>query len=141
MDAREEIKRWLALLAQMASEAESEQIKADIGLLMGVTGQLVTELANRNAALAKRCRPRKATPPKASPVSGPKKGKGADSSTDTPNAQDDAEDRPQTISRIQQGIQQADPSLKAQQQALRGQIYGAQNANVAFRKGAKTISL
>lgn len=140
MDAREEIKRWLALLAQMASEAESEQIKDDIGLLMGVTGQLVTELTSRNIALAKQCRPRKSKPPKSAPVKGHQQRKRPASSTHTSNAQNRAEGRPETKSRIMQGAHQADPSLADPQRALRGYVYGAHNDEVQFQKAAKAIA-
>lgn len=56
MDAREEISRWLALLVQLSSEAESDQIDGDIKMLTGVTQQLSSELAKRNTDLAKQCR-------------------------------------------------------------------------------------
>ena len=59
MDAREEISRWLALLVQLSSEAESDQIDGDIKMLTGVTLQLSSELAKRNTYLAKQCRPNK----------------------------------------------------------------------------------
>ena len=39
-----------------------------------------------------------------------------------------------------QGVQQAEPSLADQQRALRSQIYGAQNDDVAFRKAAKAMA-
>lgn len=142
MDAREEIKRWLVMLTQLAADSESEQIKADIELLMGVTLQLTTELTNRNAALAKQCRPRKATPPKASPQNGPQKQSDKQRSDDTQEDGKGAEGRSQGQSRIGQGIQQAlntDPSQQTQQQ-LRRQIYGAQNKDVAFNKAAKAIA-
>jgi hypothetical protein len=61
------------------------------------------------------------------------------SSTDTPNSQNDSEDRSKAVSSIQQGIRQAEPTLADQQQALRGYVYGAQNDEVAFRKAAKAI--
>jgi hypothetical protein len=48
MDAREEIGRWLALLVQLSSDAESDQIDDDIKMLTGVTQQLSSELAKRN---------------------------------------------------------------------------------------------
>ena len=140
MDIRDEIKRCLVTLTQLAAESESKQIKADIDMLLGVALQLTTEMANRNAALTKRCQPRKAKPPKASPVSGPKQPKSQPSDTNTQNTQGRAEDRPQTKSRIMQGAHQADPSLANQQRALRSQIYGAQNPEVAFRKAAKALA-
>lgn len=109
MNIRDEIKRCLAALPQLAAESESNQIKADIGMLLGVVLQLTTELTHRNAALAKRCQSRKAKPPKASSAKGPQQPKRQPSSTDTPSAQKDAEDRSKELSSIQQGIRQADP--------------------------------
>jgi len=140
MEIRELIKRSLAVLPELAVESDSVAVKQDIDLLIGVALQLVTELTNRNAALAKQCQPRKAKPPKASPVSGPKKPKSQPSDTDAPKAQNDTEDRPQTKSRIMQGAHQADPSLADQQRALRQQIYGAHNDDVAFAKAARAMS-
>jgi hypothetical protein len=140
MDAREEMKRWLALLVQMADEAESKTIKQDADMLLAVASELTGKLAARNASLAKQIRPRSAKPPKASPVSGPQKQKRPPSKTDTPKTQNAAQKRPEELSRIQQGIRQADPSLAAQQRALRGKVYGAQNGEVAFRKAAQAIA-
>lgn len=143
MDAREEIKRWLAALVQLEAESESKQIKADIELLMGVTLQLTTELTNRNAALAKQCRPRKATPPKASPQKGPQKKNNTQRGDDKQDTAKGAEGVSQGQSSIGQGIQKAlnaEPSPQSQQQ-LRNHIYGAQNKDVAFNKAAKEISL
>lgn len=142
MDAREEIKRWLAALVQLEAESDSKQIKADIELLMGVTLQLTTELTNRNAALAKQCRPRKATSPKTSPLKGPQTQSEKQSSDDTQNDGKGTEGSSEELSHIQQGIQQAskaEPSAQTQQQ-IRNQIYGAQNKDVAFRKAAKAIA-
>lgn len=140
MDMREEIKRCLAIWVQLADEAGSQEIKQDIALLQGTMSQLVTKLTERNAALAKQCRPRKSKPPKSAPVKGPQQRKRAPSSTDTPSAQKDAEDRSKELSAIQQGIRQADLSLTDQQRALRGYVYGAQNDDVAFRKAAQAIA-
>ena len=139
MDTREQIKQGLMLLTQLATGSDSGAIKKDIDLLIGVTLQLVTELSNRNLALAKQCQSRKAKPPKASPAKGPQKQKQQPSSTGAPNAQNDTEDRPKALSAIQQGIRQADPSLEDQQRAIRRQIYGKQNPEVAYQKAAKAI--
>lgn len=140
MNAREQVKRVILLLPKLATELESKEIRADIDLVIGVASQLVTVLVSRNAALANQCRPRKAKPPKSAPVKGPKQRKPPASSTDTPSAQKDAEDRSKELSSIQQGIRQADPSLVDQQRALRGKVYGAQNDDVAFQKAAKAIA-
>lgn len=139
MDAREEIKRWLLTLTQLAADSESEQINADIELLMGVTLQLTTELSNRNAALAKQCRPRSTKPPKPAPKKGPQQQNDKQSGSDAPDNQKDSEGRSQGQSRIMQGVKQSDASREDQQQ-LRHQIYGVQNKDVAFRKAAKEIA-
>ena len=140
MEIRDEIKRCLAALMQLAAESESKQIKADIDMLMGVALQLTTELANRNAALAKRCHSRKSKPSKATPARGPQTLNQPQSNSDTPSTKNDAEDRSKVLSSIQQGIRQAEPTLADQQQALRGYVYGAQNDDVAFGKAAKAIT-
>ena len=106
MDAREEIKRWLAALVQLEAESESKQIETDIEMLMGVTLQLTTELTNRNAALAKQCRPRKATTTKASPQNGPQKQSEKQRSDDTQDDEKGTEGSSEELSHIQQGIQQ-----------------------------------
>lgn len=146
MEAREEFSRLMAWLIENSDDVESDQIKADIMLLQGAAGQLVTKLAERNAALAKQCRPRKSKPPKSAPVSGPQKGSGGKSSTDSADSKNDSEDRPEGLSSIQQGIIKAlnvpssQPQQQQQQQRLRQQIYGTQNDDVAFAKAAKAIS-
>lgn len=143
MDAREEIKRWLVMLTQLAADSESEQIKADIELLLGVTLQLTTELTNRNAALAKQCRPRKAKPPNPAPLKGPQKRNGKQRSDDTQDDEKGAEGVSQGQSSIGQGIQQAlnaAPIPQSQQQQLRRQIYGTQNKDISFRKAANVTA-
>lgn len=140
MEAREEFSRLMAWLIQNSDEVGSDQIRADIMLLHGAAGQLVTKLTERNVALAKQCHPRKATPPKPAPLRGPQKGSGGKSSTDSANRQNDTEDRSEGLSSIQQGIRQADPTIADQQRALRGKVYGAQNDEVQFQKAAKAIA-
>ena len=140
MEAREEFSRLMAWLIKNSDAIDSDQIKADIMLLHGAVGQLVTKLTERNAALAKRCRPRKSKPPKSASVKGPQKGNGGKSSTDSSDRKNDSENRSKALSAIQQGIRQADPSLADQQRALRQQIYGQQNDDVAFAKAAKAIA-
>ena len=140
MDAREEMKRWLALLVQMADDSESKTIKQDADMLLAVVSELTGKLAARNTALAKQIRPRSAKPPKASPANGPQKPERPHSSTDAPSTQNDAEDRPKELSKIQQGIRQADPSLSDQRRAALGKVYGAQNDDVAFGRVAKALA-
>ena len=140
MEMREEIERYLAVLVRLADEADSQEIMQDIALLQGTMSKLVTKLTERNAALAKQCRPRKSKPPKSAPVKGPQQRKLPASSTDTPSAQKNAENHSKELSSIQQGIRQADPSLADEQRALRQQIYGQQNDDVACRKAAQAIA-
>ena len=140
MDAREQIKRAILLLPKLAAESESEEIKADIDLIMGVASQLVTVLVSRNDALAKQCNSRKSKPPKPAPQKSPQQQKPKPSNAVTPHSKNDTEDRPKELYSIQQGIRQAQPSPTDQQRALRGYVYGAQNDEVAFRKAAQAIT-
>ena len=52
MDAREELKRWIAMVVQLSSEEESKTIKQDIDLFLSAAGELCGKLAERNTALA-----------------------------------------------------------------------------------------
>lgn len=143
MDAREELKRWLAVLLDMADEAESKTIKQDADMLLAAASELTEKLAAKNAALARQIRPRSAKPPKASTQNGPQKEKTPDSSTDAPKPETGAQGSSQGLSHIQQGIQQAErsaPSLAAQQQQLRQQTYGADTDEKMFRQAAKAIA-
>jgi hypothetical protein len=71
MDAREELKRWIAMVVQLSSEEESKTIKQDIDLFLSVAGELSGKLADRNTALAKQCRSSsKSKPPKPAPQNG-----------------------------------------------------------------------
>ena len=56
MDAREELKRWIAMVVQLSSEEESKTIKQDIDLFLSVASELSGKLAERNTAIAKQCR-------------------------------------------------------------------------------------
>jgi hypothetical protein len=140
MDAREQMQRWIAWVAQHVDEVESSQIKSDIDLFTGMTGRLAGELASRNTMLARQSSRRKAKPPKAAPASGPQKPKQPQSNDDTPKAQNDAEARSQRVSGIQQGIRQATPPLKAQRQRLRNRTYGQPSQERSFLKAAKAIA-
>lgn len=124
----------------MARKADSDIVKLAMDIMLAGTSQLGTVFQQRCVQLASQKQPRKATPPKSDPAKGPQQRKHPASSTDSPNAQKDAEDRSKELSSIQQGIRQADPSLADQQRALRGKVYGAQNDEVAFRKAAQAIA-
>ncbi|WP_374285298.1 hypothetical protein [Novosphingobium sp.] len=134
------MKRWLAVLVQLADEEESKTIKQDVDMFLAVASELTGKLAARNTALARQIRPRSAKPPKASTQNGPQKQKTADSSTDTPKPETGAEGSSQGLSHIQQGIQQADKSLADQRVAIRAQTYGQQDDEKTFRQGAKAIA-
>jgi hypothetical protein len=144
MDAREELKRWIATVVQMSAEEESKVIKQDIDLFLSVAGELSGKLADRNAALAKQVRPRsKASAPKPSkpaPQKAQNKPEASPSSDDTPASQNPKQDRSQERSGQSSQKQQALPSQTDQQQALRGYVYGADNDEVRFQKAAKAIA-
>lgn len=141
MDAREELKRWIAMVVQLSAEEESKTIKQDIDLFLSVAGELSGKLAERNTALAKQCRSSsKAKPPKPTPQKAQQQPDPSPSSDDTPKPQNDSEDRSQERSRQLQQRQKAQPSLADQQRALRGYVYGSQNDEVAFRKAAQAIA-
>jgi len=140
MDARDEMTQLIAWLVQNVDEVESGQIQADIALILGAASQLVAVLANRNTALARQHRSRKAKPPKSSPAKAPKQQKNTQRSADNSGDGNDAEGRSQGLSRIQQGILQADASMSDQRRAALNKVYGAQNDDVAFRKAARSIA-
>lgn len=140
MDARDEITRLIAWLIQNVDDVESSQIKADIALLLGAATQLVTVLANRNTTLAKQRRSRKAKPAKSSPAKASKQQNDTQRSAGSFGNKNDAEGQSQRLSRIQQGIRQADISMADQRRAALNNVYGAQNDEVAFRKTAKAIA-
>ena len=140
MDVREEIGRWLALLVQLEGKSESAEIKKDMDMLLGVVAQLAGILTERNTALAKQHCSRKAKPPKASPAKGPQQQNDRQRSADSSGDGNDAEGRSQGLSRIQQGILQADASMADQRRAALNKVYGAQNDDVAFRKTAKALA-
>ena len=141
MNAREELKRWIATVVQMSAEEESKVIKQDIDLFLSVAGELSGKLAERSTALAKQCRSSsKAKPPKPAPQKAQKQPKSELNSDDTPTSQNVTQDRSQERTGQSSQKQKAQPSPIDQQRALRGYVYGAQNDEVAFRKGAQAIA-
>jgi hypothetical protein len=143
MNAREELKRWIATVVQMSTEEESKVIKQDIDLFLAVAGDLSGKLADRNTALAKQIRPRSASAPKHSKPAPQKAQKEPDPSTsrdDAPKPKNDAEDGSQERSGQLSQRQRPEPSPVDQQQALRGYVYGDQNDEVQFQKAAKAIT-
>jgi hypothetical protein len=140
IDDIEELKRWLAAALQNAAKSDTERLKLYIDLMLVGAEQFTGILHSKCAALAKQCRPRKVQPPNPAPQKGPQQQNDKQSSTDTPDNEEDSKGRLQGQSRIMQGVQQAHVSIGDEQQQLRHQIYGAQNKNVAFNKAAKAIA-
>ena len=143
MDAREEMKRWIATIVQNAANEDSKLVKADIDLFLGASGQLVGILSSRYETLAKKYRPNRPKPPKLAPAKPLQPPESLQSSADTQKARMDAQDaqkRPERKSRIQQGINKAQQMPKSPKQALLRQVYGQQNKEVAFQKAAKALA-
>jgi hypothetical protein len=124
----------------MANDADSDQVKLAMDILLAGTSQLGTIFQRRCVQLANQKQPRAAKPSKPVPQKSPQSPKPKTSNADTQQHKNDSENRSKAISSIQQGIRQAEPSLADQQQALRGYVYGAQNDEVAFRKAAQAIT-
>ena len=141
MNAREELKRWIAMVIELSSEEESKTIKQDIDLFLSVAGELSGKLADRNTALAKQCRSSsKSKPPKPAPQKAQKQPKPEPSTADTPTSQNVKQGRSQERTERSSQKQQTLASQTDQQRALRGYVYGAQNDEVAFRKAAQAIA-
>ena len=147
MDAKRDENEEIHLLrdaviavVEMADDADSDEVKLAMDILLAGTSQLGTIFQRRCVQLANQKQPRAAKPPKPAPQKSPQTQKPKTSSTDAQKGKNDSEDRSKAISSIQQGIRQAEPTLADQQQALRGYVYGAQNDEVAFRKAAKAIA-
>ena len=124
----------------MADDADSEQVKLAMDILLAGTSQLGTIFQRRCVQLANQKQPRAAKPPKPAPQKSPQTQKPKLSNADNPYSKNDIENRSKAISSIQKGIRQAEPTLADQQQALRRYVYGAQNDEVAFGKAAQAIS-
>lgn len=143
MDIREEMKRWLAVLIDAASDSDSKLIQKDVELLLDSAGQLSGMLASRNESLRRQCRPRKASPPSPAPIKPHRTPAKPDRSDDTPSAKFGAEGRAKELSRVQQGIQQAlyqRRSPMSDKQALRQQIYGPMDDDKRLRLVAKELT-
>jgi hypothetical protein len=138
MDAREELKRWIAMVVQLSAEEESKVIKQDIDLFLSVAGELSGKLAERNTTLAKQYR--SSSKAKPAPQTVQKQPKPELSTADTPTSQNVKQDRSQERTGQSSQKQKAQPSPIDQQRALRGYVYGAQNDEVALRKAAQAIA-
>jgi len=142
MDAREELKRWIAMVVQLSAEDESQVIKQDIDMLLSAAGTLTGTLASRNTALARKIRPRSsASPAKPSPHAGPHEPDEADSNDDTPASPNDAEGRSQERSgQTQHSDAEANDTDRSDQQIIRQQTYGQQDDEARLRQAAKRIA-
>jgi hypothetical protein len=124
----------------MADDADSDQVKLAMDILLAGTSQLGTIFQRRCAQLANQKQPRAAKPPKPAPQKAQKQPKQELSNDDNPTSRNPAQDRSQERSGQSLTKQQAQPSPTDQQQALRGYVYGAQNDEVTFRKAAQAIA-
>jgi pyruvate/2-oxoglutarate dehydrogenase complex dihydrolipoamide acyltransferase (E2) component len=124
----------------MADDADSDQVKLAMDILLAGTSQLGTIFQRRCAQLANQKQPRAAKPPKPTPQKTAQTQKPKPSSNDTQNSKNDSEDRSKAVSSIQQGIRQADASLDDQQKQLRNFTYGQNDDERSFRLAAKAIA-
>lgn len=138
MDAREELKRWIALVIELSADEESKVIKQDIDVLLSAAGTLTGTLASRNTALARQIRPRSASAPQPSPQKAQKEPEPSSSSDDTPDSDEDAEARSQERS----GGNAVDQSKhnRGDTATLRHDIYGQQDDEQELRQAAKVLT-
>ena len=139
-DEIEGLRHAIMLIVQRGDEVQVAKLKEAMDLLLSGASQIGTIFQRKCSQQPSQQQARKAKPPQASSRNGPQQQKRPPSNTDTPKTQNAAQKRPEELSRIQQGIRLADPSLADQQRALRGKVYGAQNDEVAFRKAAQAIA-
>jgi len=139
MDAREELKRWIALVIELSADEESKVIKQDIDVLLSAAGTLTGTLASRNTALARQIRPRSTSAPQPAPQKAQKQPEPSSSSDDTPEGDKDAEARSQErsggndVDRVTQDHGETAATL-------RHEIYGQQDDEQELRQAAKAIA-
>ena len=137
MDKREEVRRWVAIVMQDASDQDVDAIKEDIDFLLGASAGLIGVLSSRYDALRQKSHSRRSKAPKKAPTK-PYRGPNAPKTKrDSSGPQKSAQGRPQELSHIHQGILQAS---KSAQRSLRHEIYGPQNGEVAFARAAKELA-
>ncbi len=139
MDAREELKRWIALVVELSADEESKVIKQDIDVLLSAAGTLTGTLASRNASLAKQIRPRSTSAPQPSPQKAQKQPEPSSSSDDTPDSDKDAEARSQERSGGV-AVDQAKQDRADTAGTLRHDIYGQQDDEQELRQAAKRLT-
>ena len=139
MDAREELKRWIALVVELSADEESKVIKQDIDVLLSAAGTLTGTLASRNTALARQIRPRSATPPDPSPVAGPQEPDDAKTSDDSSGSNKDAEARSQERSGGN-AVDQSKQDRADTAASMRHDLYGQQDDEQELRQAAKRLT-
>lgn len=138
MDAREELKRWIAMVVELSADEESKVIKQDIDLFLSVAGELSGKLADRNASLARQIRPRSATIPPASPHKALEQPESSSSTADITVSDNDTEGRSQESS----GGSAVDHSGQDRRDTatLRQITYGQNDDERMFRQAAKRLA-
>ncbi len=136
MDAREELKRWIALVVQNAAKEDSSQVKSDIDLFLGVSGQLAGVLSSRNETFARKSRPNRSKPPTLAPAKPLQQPDSRKSSTDTPDPEMDAQDAQKRPEGKKAGLK----SPRSEQQALRRQTYGRPTQEKKLQQAAKKLA-
>ena len=91
MDAREEMKRWIAVIVQNAGDDDSKAIKADIDMFLDASATLAGILSTKNQSLARNCRPKQPKPPKLAPAKPLEQPNNGTSSSDTRGSEMDAQ--------------------------------------------------
>lgn len=137
MDMREEMRRWVSIVMQEASDQEVNSIKEDIDFLLGASAGLIAVLSSRCESTRKKSRRTRPKAPKKAPTKTHRGPNAPKIELDSAKPQKSSQGRPQEVSRIQQGILQAS---KSQQRALRHEIYGPQNREVALIRAARELA-
>ena len=139
MDAREELKRWIALVIELSADEESKVIKQDIDVLLSAAGTLTGTLASRNTALARQIRPRSTSAPQPAPQKAQKQPEPSSSSDDTPESDKDAEARSQKRSGGD-AVDQSKQDRGDTAASMRRDIYGQQDDEQELRQAAKRLT-
>lgn len=127
---RHELRGLIAQAIKKAPTGSQDDLEQDIDLLLGAANSLTTILAGRyKSERLERPKSQKAPTKPQNSLSVP------ETKLDSSKHSKSAEGRPQAVSHIQQGILQA-----SAQQALRREVYGPQNPEVAFLHAAKAIA-
>lgn len=130
MGPRLELKYQIDKIIREAETEHLDLLKQDIDLFLGAANSLTAVLADRyKSQRLERPKSQEAPTKPRNSLSAP------ETKLDSSKPSKSAQARPQAVSRIQQGILQA-----SAQQALRREVYGPQNPEVAFLHAAKAIA-